>query len=64
MIYKLATDNFEFSFIAMANANQTALDNHCHSRYEMILVVEGDITIKLENKIYSLTANQCIIITP
>ena len=39
-------------------------ENHCHTEYEMIAVLEGDISILLESRHYRLTENQTVIIPP
>jgi hypothetical protein len=39
-------------------------ENHCHAKYEMIAVEEGDITVLLEGQKYRLKKNQIIIIPP
>lgn len=39
-------------------------ENHCHAQYEMISVLEGDITVMLEGRSYRLTAGHAVIIPP
>lgn len=39
-------------------------EKHCHTQYEMIYVLEGDISIMLEGRNYRLTENQTVIIPP
>lgn len=39
-------------------------ENHCHTQYEMIAVLEGDITVMLEGRSYRLNADHAVIIPP
>ena len=39
-------------------------ESHCHARYEMIAVIEGDITVIFEGKPYRLKGGQCAVISP
>lgn len=39
-------------------------ENHCHTQYEMITVLEGDITVMLEGRSYRLKADNAVIIPP
>ena len=39
-------------------------ESHCHAQYEMIAVVDGDITVMLEGQRYRLKSNRVLIIPP
>lgn len=39
-------------------------ENHCHSQFEMIAVLDGDVSIMLEGRNYRLTKDQTVIIPP
>lgn len=39
-------------------------EKHCHSRFELIAVLEGDVSVMLEGVTYRLTSGQCIIVPP
>ena len=39
-------------------------ESHCHTQFEMIAVVEGDVTVVLEGQNYRLQKNQIILIPP
>lgn len=39
-------------------------EKHCHSRFELIAVLEGDVSVMLEGLTYRLKADQCIVIPP
>lgn len=67
MIYIKAvfnTNNFNFTYSKNKVDNHVLWENHCHSLYEMIAVLEGDISVTLEGKTYRLIKNQVIIIPP
>ncbi len=42
--------------------NPVLWDSHCHAQFEMIAVLEGDISIMLEGRSYRLTEKQTVII--
>ncbi len=58
------TQNFEFDYMENYIKSNILWENHCHSNYEMIAVIEGDVNIMLEGRSYRLTENQIIIIPP
>ena len=39
-------------------------ERHCHAQFEMIGVIEGDISVVIEGKPYRLTENQATLIPP
>ena len=61
---RLYTDKFEFTYSENHVETHVLWDRHCHARYEMIGVLEGDISIMLEGRSYRLTENQLIMIPP
>lgn len=64
MNYVYQTELFDFSYTESTVENHVLWESHCHARYEMIAVLEGDIGIMLEGRTYRLTENQTIIIPP
>lgn len=64
MMYGFDTDKFRFEYMESTVENPVLWENHCHSRFEMISVLEGDSSIMLEGKNYRLTENQTVIIPP
>lgn len=58
------TDQFEFTYTESHIENSFSWERHCHARYEMIAVLEGDVRIMLEGRTYRLTENQVGIIPP
>ena len=64
MEYNFQTDNFEFQYKEDEIENTVLWEKHCHERYEMIAVAEGDISIMLEGRSYHLMENQAVIIAP
>ena len=64
MAYEISTDQFQM-FYTESDIDATVLwENHCHSRYEMIAVLEGDVSVMLEGRSYRLTERQTLIISP
>ncbi len=61
---KFLTSKFEFTYSESHVEDPILWDNHCHARYEMIAVMEGDISIILEGRRYRLTENQVVMIPP
>ena len=64
MILGLKTKDFEMEYIESKIDHSILWENHCHAKYEMIAVAEGDITVMLEGQKYRLKENQIIIIPP
>lgn len=60
----LLTEKYEFTYSENHVETHVLWDHHCHARYEMIGVLEGDISIMLEGRSYRLTENQLIMIPP
>ena len=64
MIYSIKTNHFDFEYIESEIDHPNLWENHCHAKYEMIAVADGDITVMLEGQKYRLQKNQIIIIPP
>ncbi|MBQ3135444.1 MAG: helix-turn-helix transcriptional regulator [Oscillospiraceae bacterium] len=64
MILEPSTNDFEIEYIESEIAHSVLWERHCHSKYEMIAVADGDITIMLEGQNYRLTKNEIIMIPP
>ena len=64
MNYKFDTDRFSFEYLESEIENTVLWENHCHSRYEIIAVSEGYISIMIEGRSYNVTADQAVIIPP
>ena len=45
-------------------ASSVLWEKHCHSRFELIAVLEGDVSVMLEGLTYRLVAGQCIVVPP
>ena len=58
------SDKFEYQYKEDRTENTLLWENHCHAQFEMIAVLEGDVSIMLEGRNYRLTANQTAIIPP
>ena len=64
MTFEFHTTDFEIEYIESKIAHSVLWERHCHSKYEMIAVVDGDITVMLEGRNYRLKKNEIIIIPP
>lgn len=64
LILELSTKDFEIEYIESEISHSVLWERHCHSKYEMIAVADGDITIMLEGQNYRLKKNEIIIIPP
>ena len=62
-MYELKTERFEIQYIE-SKIDNFAWESHCHSRFEMIAVVEGEVSIMLEGTSYRIKPEQAIIIPP
>ena len=40
------------------------LESHCHSGYELIYILSGQVAVNLEGRVYELCAGSTIIISP
>lgn len=58
------TAHYRFAYAQSIEQPLVLWESHCHARFEMIAVLEGDISIVLEGKNYRLTNDQAMIIPP
>ena len=64
MTFGFNTKDFEMEYIESVIDHSILWESHCHAKYEMIAVAEGDITVMLEGQNYRLKKNEIIIIPP
>lgn len=64
MTCSFRTSEFELEYIESIIDHSVLWEKHCHARFEMIAVLEGDVNIMIEGKSYRLKQNQTIIIPP
>ena len=62
--YRFQTDHFQIEYTESEINHSILWESHCHTRHEMIVVIDGDITVMLEGKKYRLQKNQIIIVPP
>jgi AraC-like DNA-binding protein len=60
----LLGDDIRISYREGVISEEHIFENHCHARYEMIAVIEGEICLVIENRKYELTAGRIAIIPP
>ena len=64
MAYRFQTEEFQIDYTESEIHASVLWESHCHARYEMIAVMDGDITVMLEGQKYRLQKNQMIVIPP
>jgi len=60
----IKTNKVEIKYAETNTISEIYLENHCHSQFELIAIIKGDINVIIEDKYYNLTENQTIIIPP
>jgi AraC-like DNA-binding protein len=60
----LTTEGYHLEYRESRAARRLSWESHCHARYEMIAVLEGDVEIAPEGHRYRLTAGQTLIVPP
>ena len=64
MPYSFDCENFKLGYKESPVESPVLWESHCHARFEMIGVLEGDVSITLEGKSYRLTEHQVAVISP
>lgn len=64
MIYDLQAGGFAVAYVESVIDAPVVWEKHCHTQYEMISVLEGDISIMLEGRSYRLTKGQTVFVPP
>ena len=64
MIYDFRTQNFDFRYMEDTICHEMLIENHCHSKFEMLAVTKGEISIIIEGKTFKITSGDTIIIPP
>ena len=64
MYYICKSSLHEVQYVERSIENHMICDHHCHSRYEMTILLEGDITLNIQGFQQRLVKNQAIIIPP
>ena len=60
----LDTERYRFAYAQSVVTPLVLWESHCHARFELIAVLEGDISIMMEGKNYRLVNHQAMIIPP
>ena len=60
----LSTRCFEIKYSSDKVDNSLLREIHCHAQFEIIAILEGEITVLLEGNSYKLKSNQCAVIPP
>lgn len=64
MTYHISTNDFQIEYKNSKLDNAVIFGNHCHSQFELIGVLEGEILISYEDKKFQITSNQFVILPP
>ena len=64
MTRKLVTDAFLFEYRESEIDHTVLWESHCHAQFEMIAVLEGDVSVMLEGRVYRLIEHQVVVIPP
>ena len=64
MTYNLQAGGFAVTYTESKIEASVVWEKHCHTQYELIAVLEGDISIMLEGRSYRLMAGQAAIVPP
>lgn len=64
MTYILDTERYRFTYAQSTVDPLVLWESHCHARFELISVLEGDITITLEGTNHRLNSGQAMLIPP
>ena len=64
MSRKISTEHAWFAYVESVVDRPLLWESHCHARYEMIGVLEGDVTVMSEGNRYRLTEGQVVILPP
>ena len=60
----IESDRFLLEYVESNVESHVLRESHCHARFEMICVLEGDVSIMLEGRSYRLQEKQSVIIPP
>ena len=55
---------FEWQYYESNIDHKVLWESHCHPRFEMLCVLEGDVSVLLEGRSFRLTSGQSVVIPP
>ena len=64
MTYSISTNDFQIEYKNSSIGSDVIFGNHCHSQFELIGVLEGEILISYEDKKFQVSSNQFVILPP
>lgn len=62
MLHRFHTDLFQFEYKESQIDDSVLWESHCHPRFELIGVLEGDVNVMLEGTSHRLTEGQVIMV--
>lgn len=64
MSYELQTEHFRLTYSESDVEDPVLWERHCHGEFEMIAVLEGDVSVMLEGRCYRLVEHQTVFLPP
>ena len=58
------TEKYRYEYVESNVDTPVLWESHCHAQFEMLAVLEGDVSIMLEGRSYRLTKHQTVILPP
>lgn len=58
------TEKYRYEYVESEVDTPILWESHCHAQFEMLAVLEGDVSIMLEGRSYRLTKHQTVILPP
>ena len=64
MLYDFNTEKYDLKYMENYISSNLLVENHCHSNFEIIAIIKGDINVMIEGKSLRLTDNDAVILPP
>ena len=64
MSNEIRTERFKIDYAESNIESPVLWESHCHARFEMIAVLEGDVSLMIEGKTYRIKEHQATLIPP
>ncbi len=64
MSSEIRTEKFKIDYTESDIDTPVLWESHCHARFEMIAVLEGDVSVMIEGKTYRIKEHQATVIPP
>ena len=61
---KFSTNDFSINYVENTVGHSILWETHCHSKYEILAIMEGELNVTIEGQSFVLNDNDVIIIPP